>query len=231
MTTRRALDREGRRPYQHPTMRALLVVLVSLIAGSIGLVAVELLARLGEGFGCQNETASVATRNRFYGWGHIPGSSGWSQRCLQGKPEFRTFVRINGLGLHDREIPYARSAARRILVLGDSFTEAFQVELDEGFSKRLKASLNAPDPPGARVEIVNAGVSGWGTDNALLFFQTEGWRYRPDVVMLVFNTGNDVFETIAPSSRSAASIRTSPTSGSSTDGSCARTTRSPSTPP
>jgi hypothetical protein len=175
-------------------MRALLVVLVSLVAGSIGLVAVELLARLGEGFGCQNETASVATRNRFYGWGHIPGSSGWSQRCLQGKPEFRTFVRINGLGLHDREIPYARSAARRILVLGDSFTEAFQVEFDESFSKRLEASLNAPDPPGARVEIVNAGVSGWGTDNALLFFQTEGWRYRPDVVMLVFNTGNDVFE-------------------------------------
>jgi hypothetical protein len=175
-------------------MRALLVLLVSLVAGLVGLAAVEILARLTEGFGCQNETASVATRNRYYGWGHIPGSSGWAQRCLNGKPEFRTFVRINGQGLHDREIPYARTAAQRILVLGDSFVEAFQVDFEESFVKRLEASLNAPDSPGARVEVVNAGVSGWGTDNSLLWFQTEGWRYRPDVVMLVFNTGNDVFE-------------------------------------
>lgn len=174
-------------------MRAL-VLLLAVVASLVGLLAVEFVARLGEGFGCQNETASVATRNRFYGWGHIPGASGWAQRCLHDAPEFRTFVRINSLGLHDREIPYARTSAERILVLGDSFVEAFQVDFDASFTKRLERALNAPDPPGTRVEVVNAGVSGWGTDNALLFFQTEGYKYRPDVVMLVFDTENDVFE-------------------------------------
>ena len=107
-------------------------------------------------------------------------------------------ISTNSLGLRDREIPHARTSAGRILVLGDSFTAGLQVELDEVVAKRVERALNAPDPPGTRVEVVNAGVSAWGTDNALLYFLHEGWRYRPDVVVLMFNTGNDILENERP---------------------------------
>jgi hypothetical protein len=90
--------------------------------------------------------------------------------------------------------PWERTDAGRILFLGDRSAAGLQVELDDVVAKRLERALNAPDPPGTRVEVVNAGVSGWGTDNALLYFLHEGWRWHPDVVVLQFNTGNDVLE-------------------------------------
>jgi lysophospholipase L1-like esterase len=177
-------------------MRA--VLLLALVAGLAGLAAVELAARVLARRGCVDEMPGISARNPFYGWGHAPGASGWAQRCLHGKPEWGAHVAINSRGLRDREIPYARTHAGRILLLGDSFAAGLQVDLDHVVAKRIERTLNAPDPPGAHVEIVNAGVSGWGTDNELLFFLHEGWRYRPDVVLLFFNTGNDAFENHRP---------------------------------
>jgi hypothetical protein len=177
-------------------MRA--VLLLVLVAGLAGLGLVEIAARVAARARCRDEMPSLTGRNAFYGWGHVPGASGWAQRCLGGAPEWRTHVQINSLGLRDREIPYARGTAARILVLGDSFTEGLQVDLDATVVKRVERALNLPDAPGAHVEVLNAGHSGWGTDNALLYFQHEGWRYRPDVVVLMFNTGNDVLENHRP---------------------------------
>jgi hypothetical protein len=169
-------------------------LLLTLGAGLVGLGLVEIAARVAVHGQCQDEMPRLALRNPFYGWGHLPNASGLAQRCLRGAPEWRTHVRINARGLRDREIPYERSAAERILVLGDSFTEGLQVDLEATVVKRVERALNLPDAPGTRVEMVNAGHAGWGTDNALLYFEHEGWRYRPDVVVLMFNTGNDVLE-------------------------------------
>jgi hypothetical protein len=44
------------------------------------------------------------------------------------------------------------------------------------------------------VEVLNTGVSGYGTDSELLFYLNEGYKYRADVVLLVFNTSNDILE-------------------------------------
>jgi lysophospholipase L1-like esterase len=178
-------------------MRRRLLLLV-LVAGLGALATLELVARAVARSSCQDEMPGLSARSPFYGWGHTPGASGWVQRCLRGRPEWRAHVRINSHGLRDREIPYERTTAGRILVLGDSFTAGFQVDVDASVTKRLELALNAPDPPGARVEVVNAGVSAWGTDNALLYFLHEGWRYRSDVVVLMFNTGNDVYENHRP---------------------------------
>jgi hypothetical protein len=41
---------------------------------------------------------------------------------------------------------------------------------------------------------LNAGVNGWTTDNQLLFWRHEGARMRPALVLLAFDTTNDVFE-------------------------------------
>jgi hypothetical protein len=42
--------------------------------------------------------------------------------------------------------------------------------------------------------VINAGVNGYGTDQELLFFRREGYRYNPDLVVHSFCTINDVMD-------------------------------------
>jgi len=51
---------------------------------------------------------------------------------------------------------------------------------------RVERRLNAAAGRGRRFEVLNAGVSNWGTDNPLLYFRSEGRKYRPDLVLLAF---------------------------------------------
>jgi lysophospholipase L1-like esterase len=124
-------------------------------------------------------------RDRFWkydsllGWAHEPGQEGIFET-----PQFRTSVSINDKGLRDRPHSYARQKdAQRILVLGDSFAWGYGVEESERFSQFLEKSMD--------VEVINAGVSGYSTDQELLWYRNEGIKYETDLVILVL-TGNDV---------------------------------------
>ena len=124
-------------------------------------------------------------RDRFWkydsllGWSHQPGQEGIFET-----PQFRTAVRINENGLRDRERSYERpNDNKRILVLGDSFAWGYGVEESERFSQRLEETLG--------VEVINAGVSGYSTDQELLWYREEGIKYETDLVILVV-AGNDV---------------------------------------
>lgn len=115
-----------------------------------------------------------------FGWFHIPGREGWHRTH-----EFSTLVTLNSQGLRDVEHGYSGAEGiYRILILGDSFAEGFQVQLEETVGRRLEGMLN-----GRRVgsfEVINGGVSGFGTDQELIFYEEEGSRYRPDLVLLFF---------------------------------------------
>jgi lysophospholipase L1-like esterase len=124
-------------------------------------------------------------RDRFWkydallGWAHQPGQEGVFET-----PQFRTNVRINENGLRDRFHSYKRQGdIKRILVLGDSFAWGYGVEESERFSQLLEKSLD--------VEVINAGVSGYSTDQELLWYKNEGIKYETDLVILVL-AGNDV---------------------------------------
>ena len=124
-------------------------------------------------------------RDRFWkydsllGWAHEPGQEGTFET-----PQFRTLVRINEKGLRDRPHSYERQDdSERILVLGDSFAWGYGVEESERFSQLLEKSLNA--------DVINAGVSGYSTDQELLWYRGEGIKYETDLVILVV-AGNDV---------------------------------------
>ncbi|MEM4235239.1 MAG: GDSL-type esterase/lipase family protein [Candidatus Methanomethylicaceae archaeon] len=82
-----------------------------------------------------------------------------------------------------------------MLVLGDSFAEALQVPLEATFAKQLEAELNEMGPP---VEVINAGVGGWGTDQEAIFYAIEGFRYQPDLVLLLLFPHNDILNNYAP---------------------------------
>ncbi|RME71973.1 MAG: hypothetical protein D6784_14305 [Chloroflexi bacterium] len=129
-----------------------------------------------------------------FGWWHIPNSGGIFHSDFN---EFETEVRINARGLRDRDIGYDNpTAALRILSLADSFGEALQVNLPETYHKQLETRLS--QSLGRPVEVINAGVGGWGTDQEAIFYVAEGFRYRPDVVLLAFFTRNDAVNNYGP---------------------------------
>jgi hypothetical protein len=122
-----------------------------------------------------------------YGWLHYPGIEG---RWFDDHGEFSVDVKMSSHGLRDVEHDYEKPAGTfRILVLGDSYMEAVQVELEQIFARQLERELGAR---GRRVEVINASASDWGTDNELVYLREEGWRYSPDLVLLAFTTANDV---------------------------------------
>ena len=83
----------------------------------------------------------------------------------------------------------AKDQSDVILFLGDSFTEAAQVEAQDTFVELTAATLNAA---GKTVLAVNAGVSGYGTDQQLITYLNKGRALKPKLVVLAFCTGNDV---------------------------------------
>ncbi len=119
-----------------------------------------------------------------------PGIEGHYQR------EGQSYVRVNSDGLRDREHSKAKPAnTYRIALLGDSFTEAMQVPMEQTYWYLLEKKLNDCNAfPGKQVEIINFGVSGYGTAQELMTLREKVWSYSPDMVVLAFTTYNDIFD-------------------------------------
>ncbi len=94
-------------------------------------------------------------------------------------------VRVNSLGFRGEEFRPSKDRFR-IMVYGDSFVEAEFSPLEETFCKRLEHHLGKE-----RIQVIDAGVVGYGPDQALLKMKEEIPRFRPDLVMEVLFAGND----------------------------------------
>ena len=118
----------------------------------------------------------------------VPRAQGWQT------DEGRAYVRINSQGWRDREHPLAKPAGTyRIAILGDSYAEAMQIDMDRAFWALLPQHLAACRfAGGRRIETLNFGVSGYGTGHELLTLRERVWQYAPDMVVLAFFPGNDV---------------------------------------
>ena len=55
------------------------VLFLPLAGILIGLVLAEAMCRLVEAVGCIDHDEVIWEPNRFYGWGLVPGTSGWAQ--------------------------------------------------------------------------------------------------------------------------------------------------------
>jgi hypothetical protein len=101
-----------------------------------------------------------------------------------------THYRTNRWGFRDREFQITRRpGVARVLVVGDSFAEAAEVEADERFSAELERRLSRPDRP---VEVWNMGVGDYGTGQEYLLVRRYVDVVRPDVVVLQMFPLNDV---------------------------------------
>ena len=106
-------------------------------------------------------------------------------RYTHRSPDVTIPFRINARGLRaDRDYPYAKPAgAKRIVCIGDSFTAGYEVTIEDCFTSVLERELVER---GHRVEVLNAGVSGYSNAEACLYLERELLKYEPDVVVLSF---------------------------------------------
>lgn len=122
------------------------------------------------------------------GWRNRPGAS-----VRYSRRDYRTNVAINSLGFRDVERSMTKApGTTRVLALGDSFIEAYTVELEESVTRRAEAIGRSQGCP---VEVVNAGVHGYSTDQEALWFLNEGAALQPDVVV-VFTYYNDIIHNV-----------------------------------
>jgi len=104
-------------------------------------------------------------------------------------------VTFNSAGMRDREHTLAKPpGVFRILLLGDSFMEALQVPFEASLPSLLERDLEAQT--GKRVEVVNGGVSGWGTDDELRYLTEYGLKYQPDLVVVAMTLHNDISDNL-----------------------------------
>lgn len=110
-------------------------------------------------------------------------------------PSFGHDITFNSAGMRDVEHPIVKPpGVFRILLLGDSFMEAMQVTYEESLPSLLQRGLEAR--LGRPVEVINAGVSGWGTDDELRYLTEYGSAYSPDLVVVAMTLHNDVSDNL-----------------------------------
>jgi hypothetical protein len=116
---------------------------------------------------------------------------GWTLRedvsGVTGGEPWQKDLRTNALGFRDVAHGEKPAGVTRVAVLGDSFVFGSGVKQDETLTRRLAALL------GPSFEVINLGVPGYGTDQALLTLSRFGPRLSPDVVLAGF-FWNDVME-------------------------------------
>ena len=126
------------------------------------------------------------------GWQLRPGAIG-----LQ-RSEGHAQVTINDGGFRGPEVAIAKPpGVLRIAVLGDSFTEAMHVPYDQTFCAVIERNLASCPLGGRQVQVLDFGVSGYGTGQELLTLRQQVLRYAPDAVILAFFAGNDVSDNSA----------------------------------
>lgn len=104
-------------------------------------------------------------------------------RYISEQGEFDVDIRINSLGLRDREYTVEKPAGvYRILVLGDSPVIGIEVPGEDTFPNRLEQLLNENKPGG--YEVLNAGMQGYSPILYYLFLKEKGLQLDPDMVLV-----------------------------------------------
>jgi len=134
-----------------------------------------------------NARISYGEPDRLLGYRFVANTKYWA-----GKENDHPITgRINSFGWRDKgwliEKP---SNTFRIAVLGDSFVEAFQVELEKTFLKLTERKIK--QICGLNVQLMNFGRSGYTQSEQFLVLEREVLGFSPDMVILFFYPINDI---------------------------------------
>jgi hypothetical protein len=159
------------------------LILASLI---ISLILIELAARfLKPPYPGGDELHRC---DRLLGWKGNPNTS-----VTQNTDGYPHTVTWNSQGMHDRDYSFDKpDGVFRILVLGDSFVEAQQVEEIRTNHHVLEETLNARAPGNVKFEVISGAIRAWGPAQQLIYFRSIGQLYQPNLVVLLWLPANDL---------------------------------------
>lgn len=176
MAEQKSKNQAGNGPGKRRLLRRFFGKLLLILAGvSFGLLLCEVILRVS-GY----SYANFYTSDPVVGAALRPNAEGWWTK------EGRAYIRINSQGLRDREHTKAKPANTvRIAVLGDSFAEALQLPMEKAFWAIMESRpRECGAMQGQNVEVINFGVSGYGTAQELLTLRHKVWDYAPDKLAL-----------------------------------------------
>ncbi|MBM3334493.1 hypothetical protein FJY63_07515 [Candidatus Sumerlaeota bacterium] len=95
-------------------------------------------------------------------------------------------IKTNSHGMRGPERPIAKpDHVRRVLILGDSVAFGIGVEHSATFAALLEKDLSETTTAGWRVEVINASVPGYNSQQEYLALREKGLAWQPDVVLAV----------------------------------------------
>lgn len=97
-------------------------------------------------------------------------------------PSYR--IETNKKGLRTEEFSRSKPEnTTRVLLIGDSYTFGWGVNRSERYSNRMERKLDRSYND-TRIQVINAGIPGWGVEDFRNFYVTRGSDYNPDVVIV-----------------------------------------------
>jgi hypothetical protein len=175
-TPRATRDGEGSRPFRHPAVFRLLLLVISLgITCLIAEGTLRFCFRKQLGL-VQDERSLLYRYDPGLGWFPVPN----------GRAHFRASRGITVVNNSDgfRAPEYVPTTKPGVLFVGDSFVWGYDVEAEERFTEKLQDS----HPEWA---VYNLGISGYGTDQEYLLLQKYFDGFKPRVVFLVYSIETD----------------------------------------
>ncbi len=118
-----------------------------------------------------------------------PNQRGW---FVTPSREYFNFLETNSVGLNDEEHSIKKSLnIYRILFLGDSFVASVQTSRNKTFFNQIEEKLNK-ESKDKKFEVIALGLGDTGTVQQYLALKEIGIKYKPDLVVHMFLTANDI---------------------------------------
>lgn len=136
-----------------------------------------------------SETLAYTVDDPYRGWSPRPNAV----TVWMGEGEVSE-IRMNSAGYRDQERATIKPEnTYRVAFLGDSFVEAIHVPLEKTAASVMEQNLaECSALNGKNIEVLNFGVQGYGTAQALMTLRHHVWQFSPDLVILGFYPGNDI---------------------------------------
>ena len=119
------------------------------------------------------------------GWSFRPGLRGWATH------ENTAYLRINRQGFRGEDWRQ-HADGFRIAVLGDSFVESSNLPEGHALTAVMERNLRTCPAFASGVEVLNLGVSGYGTGQEYALLTRRVAPLHPHMVLVGFYAGNDV---------------------------------------
>ncbi|MCC6793485.1 MAG: hypothetical protein IT366_00085 [Candidatus Hydrogenedentes bacterium] len=181
-------------PFQWPGWKQTIATVLLLLVGLVPAIAV-LEAGCRVLFPMAAPGVSITSYDREALWTLGRGASGkmFFGSSSLGEPfELSAYsVNISRQGLRDREFGPKEDGEIRVLLLGDSFTFGWGLEIDQTIGRQLETMLNASGSA-KRFTVINAGVDGYGPWQERIRLHKIGLALEPDIVVLQLFPGNDI---------------------------------------